>query len=286
MGYRKTNKVVYLILLLLCLSLATSISFAWVLSDPLASQPQQGLDIAFVDDAGNKVTDPPLNEGNAYPGWSKASVIKIKNFGVKARYKLGLDFISGTKPCLADVLSLKTIKNGIEADYRLTDFISRPLIDTTEINGGAVHELTVVLAMDASAGNEYENLSLDLKLILYAEPISETHEPGHQNGGGDGGTTVVVTPPATPTPSPAPTATPTPEPTPTPVIESPEPSEPEPLPDSGSEPEQMLLDEAEIPQGSLPRTGGIPAILLVGIGILLVSTGYLIKRIKVNPIKK
>ncbi len=267
MSSKKTGMAVYLILLLLFLTLVTSISFAWVINEPLASNPQQGLDIAFINDAGSKVTDPVLSEGNAYPGWSKTSVIKIKNFGMRARYKLGLDFVyDPSQPCLADVLSLKTIKNGTVSEYRLVDFIKVPLIDTTEINEGAVHELTVVLAMDESAGNEYENLSLDLKLILYAEPMGESHEPDHQNSGNDGGTTVVVTPQAT--------VTPTPEPTP--VIAVPEPEEPEPLPER--EPAPVIILNEEVPQGiSLPKTGGIPGALLIGTGILLVCSGYLLK---------
>lgn len=261
MGLRKTNIAVYTVFLLFFMTLITSISYALVNSDPLSSTTSQNQDVAFVDDNGNKTTAPVLNEGNAYPGWSKTSVVKIKNFGGKSEYKLKLDFPydkSDGRPSLADVLSLKIIKSGVEKDYKLTELINIPIIDSTLISTGATDDITLILSMDESAGNEYENLSIDLQLILYTEPVEYNHDHENNYGGNDGDTPITTEPENTPGPTVEP-----------PIEES--------LPDRGDEPIEVILDH-EIPMDSiLPQTGGIPVEVYICLGVILILSGYYLR---------
>ena len=55
--------------------------------------------------------------------------------------------------------------------------------------------------MDESAGNEYENLSIDIQLILYTEPVEYNHDHENNHGGNDGGTTVITEPEKSPEPT-------------------------------------------------------------------------------------
>jgi|BioPla2DNA2_1021312.scaffolds.fasta_scaffold19794_3 hypothetical protein len=271
MGLRKTNTLIYIVFLSFFITLITSISYALVNSEPLSSTASQNQDIAFIDDDGNRTTAPVLNEGNAYPGWSKTSVVKIKNFGSKARYKLVIDFTyekSDGRPALADVLRLKTIKDGIEKDYMLTELINTPIIDSTPISRGVTDDITLVLSMDESAGNEYENLSIDIQLILYTEPVEYNHDHENNHGGNDGGTTVITEPEKSP------------EPTFDPAID-------EPLPDRSDEPETEIIPDDEIPMDSiLPQTGGIPIEVHICLGAALIVIGFCLRADDKRTVRK
>jgi LPXTG-motif cell wall-anchored protein len=48
-----------------------------------------------------------------------------------------------------------------------------------------------------------------------------------------------------------------------------------PAPDTD---EEFIIEEEDIPAGALPKTGGIPAVLLFGIGALLVGGGLMLRR--------
>lgn len=245
--------------------MVTSISYAWVNPGPYASAPQNGLDLTLVDSAGNELPGSMLiNEDNVYPGWSKEYTLRVKNSGSDARYTVGADFVydkSDGQPSLADVLSLKIVKNGTAVNYRLTDLIGKPLQDITIIKAGNTHTFPLVLSMDESAGNEYERLTLNVELTITAEPLYyDKHDDPYD--GGNGGTKVVVTPQPTPTPTP----TPTPVPVEAPVIIEDLPVPEGPLPDRGAEEDAVL-----------PQTGGVPAVIIFGMGVLLILTGYCLR---------
>ncbi len=74
-----------------------------------------------------------------------------------------------------------------------------------------------------------------------------------------------------PTETPTATPTPTPMPTPTPI--------PTPAPTSAPEPDPVILPEEQVPTGHvLPKTGGVPANIFLGLGGLITVLGVVFKK--------
>jgi len=239
-----------------------------VLACNLTAALLSGTDVALVDESGNKITDSIFNESNMYPGWSRSYKIMIKNFGNKAKYRLHLVVDGEHKPpSLADVLSVMIDKDGIEKNFRLADSKDIPLIGTTVINQGEKQEFTMTLAMDKTAGNEYQNLSLGLDLVLNADPVADDdHGNGNNEGGGGNNDTGTVE---------------NPEPTPDDdieedvkedvIIEDDIIPEGEPEPDT----EKPVKEETE---AQLPQTGGIPIEVFIGMGSVFIMAGLLLNK--------
>jgi len=256
------NHVPRLTMFILTLILLLGATF--VLAYNITAALSSNTDVAFVDESDNKITGPILNENNMYPGWSRPYKIMIKNFGNKAKYRLRLVTDEGLQPLsLADVLSVKIDKDGTEKNYRLADSKDIFLIDETIINKGEKQEVTLTLAMDETAGNEYQNLSIGLDLVLNAGSVADDeHGNGNNEGGGGNNDTGTVV-----------------EPEPTPednfeedvIIEDDNIPEGEPEPDT----EKPAVEETE---DQLPQTGGIPIELFIGMGIVFIVSGLLLNK--------
>jgi|BioPla2DNA2_1021312.scaffolds.fasta_scaffold84180_1 hypothetical protein len=177
----KANLLFYLLTMLLSVFLITSLSFAWVNPNASGDSSQTELDVALLNASGERMTGPLIDEGNVYPGWSDTYPVRVKNYGKAARYQLGIDFSynpSGSMPQLANVMRLELIKDGTVTEYRMSDLVDKPLTEICQINSGRVHNMELVLYMDEEAGNEYEGLTLDFDLTLYAESLNpETQQP-------------------------------------------------------------------------------------------------------------
>ena len=263
MKTRGAKRVSRFTMFILSLILITGVTF--VLAYNITAALLSNTDITFVDESDNKITGPILNESNMYPGWSRPYKIMIKNFGNKAKYRLRLVTDEGLQPLsLADVLSVKIDKDGTEKNYRLADSKDIFLIDETIINKGEKQEVTLTLAMDETAGNEYQNLSIGLDLVLNAGSVAEEEHGNGNNESGGGGNYDTGT-------------VENPEPTPENDIEEDVIIEDDNIPEGEPEPDtdEPVKEETE---AQLPQTGGIPIELFIGMGFVFIVSGVLLNK--------
>jgi len=265
----------------------TSVSYAWINPGPYTSITPAGLKLKLIDNKGNELPDlVMISEDNVYPGWSKEYVLRIKNSGDPTNYTIGVDFEydkSNGLPHLADVLTLKKMRNNQESKYNLVDLLTSPLQGVTKIARGEVHEYNLVLAMDENAGNEYQNLTNRFDLTITAELAGGNNNPGGSNGGNGGGGGGGNTPePNEPTSEPEPEQEPGAEPE-----EGTEEPESDVMPDSALP--DAGEDKPEITAGInealhievLPKTGGIPYQLFLAIGIVFIALGYWLRKVRI-----
>ena len=176
----KANLLFYLLTMLLSVFLITSLSFAWVNPNASGDSSQTELDVALLNASGERMTGPLIDEGNVYPGWSDTYPVRVKNYGKAARYQLGIDSLynpSGSMPQLANVMRLELIKDGTVTEYRMSGLVDKPLTEICQINSKGP-QYGIGSYMDEEAGNEYEGLTLDFDLTLYAESLNpETQQP-------------------------------------------------------------------------------------------------------------
>lgn len=303
----KARRGISFLCIFIGLFLIVSVSYAQ--SNPELNSTNKGLAIALFDGNGNELPKDEnsnfrlFHENNAYPGWEDSYTLQIKNTGSGViNYNLSLYYDEPEQqPDLAQVLTMTVQRGDIKASGKLSELNGEVLQQATTLYSQETHVFNITLAMDEEAGNEYQNLSLDVFLKIVAEQDTDhedpsptpthTPEPTH---------TPKPTPKPTPTPSPTPEE-PTPEPTPTSEPTSapeptstpePEPTQtPEPGPDDGTgtpipgSGEDFDEDNGGISQNVdldvLPKTGGMPYELFMAVGVVLIAIGCWLRKAKI-----
>lgn len=255
-----------LLCLLIGIFLVTSISYAWV--NPKRYGTNQNLDLVLFDGSGKELPKDEysnfrlFDEDNVYPGWEDSYTLQIKNKGSgPVDYTIGLSCKNPEqKPNLADVMVLIVTRSDRITFCRLSDINGKILQEATTLGAQETQTFDFTLLMDEEAGNEYQNLSLEVFLQIAAEQTSEQHEdPGQSSGGGGGGKRIPVTIDPDPKPEPEPEEVTKLD------IPLPDRGEEDPEPDIEIEPTPFI----EI----LPKTGGVPYQLLLAIGIVFIVIG-------------
>ncbi|NMA64825.1 MAG: hypothetical protein GX957_01100 [Clostridiaceae bacterium] len=274
----KYRKIISLVFIIIGSLLITTVSYAWV--SPGSFGVNNELDITLFDENGKEI---PKEEGfrlfdadNIYPGWSNSYTLRIKNKKNKlASYTITIDFEDKDTGLylLSDVLALKSEREGNINEFRLKELKNKLLQKKTEIGAGKTHVYNFTLSMDEEAGNEYQNLSLDVELIVSAELAQEHHDPGN-NSGGSKDDPIKIDPDEKPD-------DPIEElPHEEPIEDQPTPEEPIPddhFPDrgNGSKDRDIIL----------PKTGGLPIQILLATGILLIVTGIVLRNDSLSLIR-
>jgi len=272
-----TRRGISLLCFFIGLFFIVSVSFAK--SNPELVSTNKCLDMALYDADGNELPKDEFSnfrlfhEDNAYPGWGNSYKLNIKNTGSGAiNYNIKLHYDTPEQgPDLAEVLTMTVEGNNHKTSGKISELNDKVLQEAVTLFAQETHTFDITLAMDEEAGNEYQNLSLDVLLQIAAEQGGEHHDPEPPHDDNDD-----HDPPIRVKPDPDPK----PKPEPEEVPEEPEIIPDIPLPDRGDEPGP----DAEIQETPvievLPKTGGVPYQLMLAIGIVFIAVGFWLRKSK------